>query len=379
MDAVITFWPKPGLCIASLGVLGLLACGRSTPPEPAAPAPQPSAQAPAELSRVVPRRTNPLVVVAPDVSRGAPPQATNTPPTVTCGSSQALPCTAADGIQITLPARAADADGDALSVVWAIDGAERYTQQVVAGNPATVADVAFAYTLTPGDHTIKVTVLDGELSASCEMTVTIQKDTEPPVLTCPADIAVPADPGQCGALVAFSVTATDNCPEVTITSAPPSGTAFPIGTTTVLCSATDSAGNVAEGSFTVTVGFTNRCPKNDTYWGQHPAAWPLASVQIGGQVYTRSQLLPLLRSSVRSDASLVLARQMIAAMLNTAYGSDPRPICGDLAQANRTLAGFSGKLPYRVNVSSSAGGAMVRLSTRLSSYNRGMLTGDCLP
>jgi hypothetical protein len=56
-----------------------------------------------------------------------------------------------------------------------------------------------------------------------------------------------------GATVTYNVTASDNCPGVTTVCAPPSGSVFPLGTTTVTCIATDTSGNTATCSFTVTV------------------------------------------------------------------------------------------------------------------------------
>src|SRR5262249_44122973 len=77
-------------------------------------------------------------------------------------------------------------------------------------------------------------------------------DTTPPVITCPAGITVPHDPGMAGAVVTFTVTARDDN-LVSLTISPPSGSFFPIGTTRVTATATDSAGNTSTGSFSVTV------------------------------------------------------------------------------------------------------------------------------
>jgi hypothetical protein len=54
-------------------------------------------------------------------------------------------------------------------------------------------------------------------------------------------------------VVNFTVTASDNCPGVTVTSTPASGSVFSVGTTTVNSTATDTSGNTASCSFTVTV------------------------------------------------------------------------------------------------------------------------------
>ena len=88
-------------------------------------------------------------------------------------------------------------------------------------------------------------------TASCSFTVTVT-DTVPPVITCPGNITKPQDPGACTAAATFSPTFSDDCPATAVCN-PPSGTAFPIGTTTDTCTATDQSGQSASCSFTVVV------------------------------------------------------------------------------------------------------------------------------
>ena len=77
-------------------------------------------------------------------------------------------------------------------------------------------------------------------------------DKNPPVLTLPSNITVNA-PDETGTIVTFSPTAVDGEDgSLAVTSQPASGTWFPIGLTTVQCSATDLVGNTATGTFTVT-------------------------------------------------------------------------------------------------------------------------------
>jgi hypothetical protein len=79
-------------------------------------------------------------------------------------------------------------------------------------------------------------------------------DVTPPIVNVPANITVPqAVPG--GAVVNFTVTATDETSPANpvVTCDWSSGDTFPVGTTTVNCSATDDANNTGYGSFTVTV------------------------------------------------------------------------------------------------------------------------------
>ncbi len=104
-----------------------------------------------------------------------------------------------------------------------------------------------------GTTTVTCTATAG---ATCSFTVTVQ-DTQPPVITCPLNVtAVTAltCPATTSAVVNFPPpTASDNCPGVTLQCVPPSGSVFPVGTTTVTCTATDASGNTATCSFTVTV------------------------------------------------------------------------------------------------------------------------------
>jgi hypothetical protein len=131
---------------------------------------------------------------------------------------------------------------------------------------ATVAlDPPSGSFLEVGDNTITATGTDAAGNqASCQFTMTVF-DIEPPVLTCPDDIEVDNDPGEDGAIVEFTIVATDNCPGVQIDAVPPSGSFFPLGTTTVLVGAQDVWGHLVNCQFDVTVNQVNNPPvANDT-------------------------------------------------------------------------------------------------------------------
>jgi hypothetical protein len=90
--------------------------------------------------------------------------------------------------------------------------------------------------------------------STCTFTVTVN-DTQPPSITCPPNIStvVPNPGAMCTTVTYCPPTVTDNCPNPTFACVPPSGSCLPQGTTTVTCTATDTSGNTASCSFTVTV------------------------------------------------------------------------------------------------------------------------------
>ncbi|WP_410005864.1 M36 family metallopeptidase [Aequorivita nionensis] len=107
--------------------------------------------------------------------------------------------------------------------------------------------------LGPNNVTLTVTDVNGNTS-TCIAVVTVEDDI-PPTIACPADITVNNDAGMCGAIVNFPVAVGfDNC-SVTVsqTGGLASGSAFPVGVSTVEFTATDGSGNTEVCSFTITV------------------------------------------------------------------------------------------------------------------------------
>jgi len=127
-------------------------------------------------------------------------------------------------------------------------------------SPTPTANIGF-----PDMHVV-MNVNGCEEVTACTFNVTVT-DTEPPSITCPADITQITDPNQCSAVVVYpSPAVSDNCPTGAAVCVPPSGSAFPKGATTVTCSISDSSGASASCSFNVTVNDTQppqiTCPAN---------------------------------------------------------------------------------------------------------------------
>lgn len=107
-------------------------------------------------------------------------------------------------------------------------------------------------------------------------------------------------------------------------------------------------------------------PRSYGFWKTHPAAWPVESLTLGDEFYTKSELLDLLTQSSKGDASLSLAQQLIAAKLNVASGGAAVP---EIAEADALLAPLSGRLPYAIDKSSSLRAQMVALASALEDWN----------
>ena len=94
-------------------------------------------------------------------------------------------------------------------------------------------------------------------TGTCSFTITVTDD-EAPAFICPSDTVIATEPGLCGAHVSYALpTATDQCDGTVTVTATQSANApeslFPVGTTTVVLTATDAAGNSSTCSFSVTV------------------------------------------------------------------------------------------------------------------------------
>lgn len=129
------------------------------------------------------------------------------------------------------------------------------------GNP-TNSTVHFTVALTPGSHTIGFGVLStdtccGAGTAEFDNVTTNSTDTVPPtIVSQPSNLTVPTDPGVSTRIVNYSTpTFNDNVGVTSVvrTAGPASGSAFPLGPTTVTYRASDAAGNTTDATFIVTV------------------------------------------------------------------------------------------------------------------------------
>ena len=123
----------------------------------------------------------------------------------------------------------------------------------VPSSGSTSATLCPAGTYCPTAGTITPLTCPAGTTSNAGATSCYTVDTTPPVLTVPSPITQIAT-SPAGATVTFVATATDpDDAASTPTCIPSSGSTFPIGTTTVTCSSTDTHGNTGTASFTVTI------------------------------------------------------------------------------------------------------------------------------
>jgi len=104
-----------------------------------------------------------------------------------------------------------------------------------------------------GSTTVFCTATDSAGNVGFASFVITVQDSTAPVVTVPGDFTVSAM-SLFGSSVPFSVSALDDIDGVlNTTCTPPSRSTFAIGSTTVTCTATDSAGNIGSASFVISV------------------------------------------------------------------------------------------------------------------------------
>ena len=156
-----------------------------------------------------------------------------TPPTLTLPANMTVNATDASGAVVTFTTSATDL----------VDGSVPVTCVPVSGS-----------TFPIGITTVNCAATDSHANtASGSFTITVAVDTTPPVWDVPTDFSMEAT-GPAGAVVTYTASVSDpDDPVSTQSCSPASGSTFPLGITTVHCTATDTHGNVGAAQFEVTV------------------------------------------------------------------------------------------------------------------------------
>lgn len=131
------------------------------------------------------------------------------------------------------------------------------------------------------------------------------------------------------------------------------------------------------------ITFTNTnvsqgCTFTQGYWKTHggtkkniPNAWPVASLVIGGQTYTKLELIAIMEAPTAGNGVMSLVQQLIAAKLNILNGASGATIAAAIAAADAMIDAAGGKIvpPYTsVFLDPSVTSA---LNDQLTAYNEG--------
>lgn len=74
------------------------------------------------------------------------------------------------------------------------------------------------------------------------------------------------------------------------------------------------------------------------YWKNHPEAWPVEEVTAGGNTYSKTTAISLLKKAVKGDKTISMVKQLIPAMLNVANGNESSCIDATIAAANTWIS-----------------------------------------
>jgi hypothetical protein len=124
--------------------------------------------------------------------------------------------------------------------------------------------------------------------------------------------------------------------------------------------------------------FTSSKPNPGTgtpgYWKNHPEAWPVNSITVGGITYTKDQAIAWL-GKVGKDKTTTMFSSLVPAMLNVQIGNDGSCVNSAIAAANAWMATY-GPVGSNVAGGSAAWAQGEPLHQQMDAYNNGLL---CAP
>jgi hypothetical protein len=117
---------------------------------------------------------------------------------------------------------------------------------------------------------------------------------------------------------------------------------------------------------------SNNCTHTMGYWKNHPEAWPVEEITIGGVTFAKAAVLTILETAPGGDATYVLVHQLIAAKLNTLKGTDPITVAVTITDADNWLSVH----PLGSDPSDPDRAQGIALAEILDGYNNGLIGPD---
>lgn len=110
------------------------------------------------------------------------------------------------------------------------------------------------------------------------------------------------------------------------------------------------------------------------YWKNHPEAWPVSTITVGGVTYTKAQAIAWL-GKVGKDKTTTMFSSLVPAMLNVTIGNPDSCVASTISAANVWMATY-GPVGSNVPASSPAWAIGEPLHQQMDAYNNGLL---CAP
>ena len=110
------------------------------------------------------------------------------------------------------------------------------------------------------------------------------------------------------------------------------------------------------------------------YWKNHPEAWPVSTITVGGVTYTKAEAIAWLKK-VGKDKTTTMFSSLVPAMLNVLIGNDGSCVSSTIIAANAWMAAY-GPVGSNVAASSDAWTVGEPMHRQMDDYNNGLL---CAP
>ncbi|MFC2145267.1 PKD domain-containing protein [Actinomycetota bacterium] len=113
------------------------------------------------------------------------------------------------------------------------------------------------------------------------------------------------------------------------------------------------------------------------YWMNHPEAWPVNEITIGGETYDKNEAIQLIKDSTKKDVTYIMFQALLAAKLNVLVGNDASCIASTIIDADAWMADY-GPVGSEVKAGGKNGPWRIgeELYIMLDDYNNGLL---CAP
>jgi len=141
--------------------------------------------------------------------------------------------------------------------------------------------------------------------------------------------------------------------------------------TTIIVSGSN---NHADFGFQPNLVPTNPGTGTPGYWKNHPEAWPVQSISVGGKTYTKAEAIAWL-GKVGKDKTTTMFSSLVPAKLNVLIDNDPSCVSSTIAAADAWMATY-GPVGSNVSASSYAWSVGEPLHKQMDAYNNGLL---CAP